>query len=540
VREFARNLCTADNATMNWTFTYPSQRMPVLAENVVSTSQPLATQAGLNALRDGGSAADAAICAAAALTVVEPVANGIGSDAFAIHWNGGLQGLNASGKSPAGQSRESFRDADSMPTTGWGPVTVPGCVSAWVALHAKFGRLPFERLLEPAIGYAKNGFPVSPMTASSWRRSVEKYKHFAPWMKTFAPNGKGPATGEVVRLPDHAATLGEIATTKGESFYRGSLADRIQEAAIRDGAAMRATDLASHHPEWVEPWSIQYGELELHEMPPNGQGLAALLALGLLAHHDLARMTPDSSQCLHIQIEAMKAAFADAHKYVADPTLGIKSARQLLEPQRLAKRAAEINPSRASAWQAQDLGRSDTVYLCSADAEGRMVSYIQSNYEGFGSGIVVPGTGIALQNRGACFSIERDHANEYAPGKRPFHTIIPAFLTRANAPVAAFGVMGGAMQPQGHIQVVLRMVHQQLNPQSALDAPRWQVMSDGSVALEAGFQPGAADQLASMGHTVKVVTDGSVFFGGAQMAYCNGGSYIAASDPRRDGQAAGF
>ncbi len=525
---------------MKWTFKYPSQRMPVLAENVVCTSQPLATQAGLNAIRDGGSAADAAICAAATLTVVEPVANGIGSDAFAIHWNGGLQGLNASGRSPAGQSRESFANAARMPSTGWEPVTVPGCVSAWVALHAILGRLPFERLLEPAIQYATNGFPVSPMTASSWRRSVEKFSSFKSWMQTFAPNGKGPATGEVVRLPDHAATLREIAATKGESFYRGALAERIQAAAVSDGAAMRARDMASHQAEWVEPWSIQYGDLELHEMPPNGQGLAALIALGLLACHDLSRLAPDSAPLLHLQIEAMKAAFADAHTFVADPSLGTANSRRLLEPEYLTKRAAEINISQASEWKARELPRSDTVYLCSADAEGHMVSYIQSNYEGFGSGIVVPGTGIALQNRGACFSLERDHANVYAPGKRPFHTIIPAFLTRANAPIAAFGVMGGAMQPQGHVQVVVRLVHEQLNPQSALDAPRWQVMNDGSVALEAGFKPAAAEQLAAMGHTVKVVSDGSVFFGGAQMAYRNGGSYIAASDPRRDGQAAGF
>ncbi|MBL9140880.1 MAG: gamma-glutamyltransferase family protein [Phycisphaerae bacterium] len=525
---------------MDWRFSYPSQRMPVLARSVVATSQPLATQAGLQALQDGGTAADAAICSAITLTVVEPVANGIGSDAFALVWNGGLSGLNASGRSPMGQARAAFDGMDAMPRTGWPAVTVPGCVSAWVALHARAGRLPFERLFEPAIRYATEGYPVSPMTAASWRRSVDRYKAFPAWMATFAPHGRGPAVGEVVRLPDHARTLASIAASKGESFYRGEIAARIEAAARADGGAMRAADLSAHQPAWVEPWSMDYRDVTLHEIPPNGQGLAALIALGILGRFDAKGMDPDGADWTHLQIEAMKAAFADAHAFVADPDLGVGNARALLDPAYLATRAASIRMDRASAWQPRQLPASSTVYLCAADSEGHLVSYIQSNYEGFGSGVVVPGTGIALQNRGAGFSLAAGHPNEYAPGKRPYHTIIPGFLSRNGAPVAAFGVMGGAMQPQGHVQVVTRLTDQGLNPQSALDAPRWQVLENGDVALEPGFPPTTIDSLRARGHSLTVAPDASVFFGGGQMAFRSGESYIAASDPRRDGMAAGF
>lgn len=525
---------------MDWSFPYRSQRMPVCAPAVVATGQPLAAQAGLHALRDGGTAADAAICAAITLTVVEPVANGIGSDAFALCWNGSLQGWNSSGRSPAGQPLTAFDGLTTMPRTGWPAVTVPGCVALWAALHQSAGRLPFERLFQPAIHYAEEGYPVSPMTAASWARSVEKYKAFPAWMATFAPEGRAPAPGQVVRLPDHARTLREIAATRGESFYRGKLAQQIEAAARADGAALRASDLAAHHAEPAEPWSVGYRGVDVHELPPNGQGVAALITLAILANLDFSRVKPDSTDWVHLQVEAMKAAFVDTHARVADPAAGTDAAHALLDPAFLKGRAQRIRADRAQAWEPTPLPGSSTVYLCAADSEGHMVSYIQSNYEGFGSGVVVPGTGIALQNRGACFSLQAGHPNQYAPGKRPFHTIIPAFLTRNGAPLAALGVMGGAMQPQGHMQVVMRLVDQQLNPQSALDAPRWQIMDDGTLALEPGFPAQTVSELAARGHTVRVVTDSSVFFGGGQLAWRDGSIYLAGSDPRRDGQAVGM
>jgi gamma-glutamyltranspeptidase/glutathione hydrolase len=524
---------------MRWDFPFRSQRMPTIARNVVATGQPLAAQAGIAALEAGGTAADAAIAAAATLTVVEPTANGIGSDAFAITWDGELHGLNSSGRSPAGLARAHFDPHTEMPRLGWDAVTVPGCVAGWVALHERHGALPFERLLEPAIRYAEGGFPVSPMAAAGWSRALARYAAFPDWMRTFAPNGRAPSVGEVVALPDHAATLRDIARTKGASFYQGTIADRIDAAARAAGAAMRATDLAAHQAGWVEPWSIDYRGVTLHEIPPNGQGLAALVALGILRHHALGALPEDGVDSIHLQVEAMRAAFVDVRRFVTDPDVAGDAPRRLLEPSYLKERAAAIRMDRAGTWQPRELPRSSTVYLCAADAQGHMVSWIQSNYEGFGSGIVVPGTGIALQNRGAGFTLERGHPNEYAPSKRPYHTIIPGFLTRGGRPLAAFGVMGGPMQPQGHLQVVVRIEDHGHNPQSAIDAPRWQLIDDGSLALEPGFPPGTSDALAARGHRIHTEAT-PPFFGGAQMAWRHGDAYIAASDPRRDGQAAGF
>jgi gamma-glutamyltranspeptidase/glutathione hydrolase len=303
---------------------------------------------------------------------------------------------------------------------------------------------------------------------------------------------------------------------------------------------MRAADLAEHAPSWVTPWSIDYRGVTLHEIPPNGQGLAALIALGILQHFEMGKFPADSADSLHAQIEAMRAAFVDVRRYVADPDRGTGEAEQLLQPAHLQARAASIRMERAGTWTASALPKSSTVYLCTADAQGRMVSWIQSNYEGFGSGIVIPGTGIAMQNRGAGFTLERGHPNEYAAAKRPYHTIIPGFLTRAGQPLAAFGVMGGPMQPQGHLQVVVRMMDQGLNPQSAIDAPRWQVMDDGTVMLEPGFPESTVTELAARGHRISIDSAATTFFGGAQMAWRGADAYIAASDPRRDGQAVGY
>lgn len=526
---------------MRWDFPYPSRRMPVIAERVVATGQPLAATAGLAVLEEGGTAVDAAICAAITLTVVEPTSNGIGGDAFAIVWDGTLHGLNASGRAPAGQPRSAFAGAERMPRTGWGSVTVPGAVSAWIELHARFGALPFGRLFEPAVRHAERGYPVSPMTAAAWARSVERFRKFPEWMNAFAPHGRAPAPGERVRLPDHARTLRAIADSGGDAFYRGELAQRIEDAARADGAAMRADDLRAHRAEWASPWSIAYRDAILHELPPNGQGVAALIALGLLRHHRIDHLDPDGAECIHLQVECMRAAFADAHRYVGDPANGRVDASGLLEPQALAARAERIDPARARRWDARPIPGAGTVYVAAADHAGRAASFIQSNYEGFGSGVVIPGTGIAMQNRGAGFSLEPGHANEYAPGARPFHTIIPGFLTRGGRALAAFGVMGGPMQAQGHVQFTVRTVDFGMNPQAAIDAPRWQVMDDGTLALEPGFPESTVAGLAQRGHAVRVDAAGTHFFGGAQCAWRTEAddAWIAASDPRRDGQAAG-
>jgi gamma-glutamyltranspeptidase/glutathione hydrolase len=524
--------------------TYPSRRSPIHAKNVVATSQPLAAQAGLRMLLAGGNAADAAIAAAIALTVVEPCSNGIGSDAFAIVHDGWrLHGLNASGRSPALLTRDVLpMGAAEMPKRGWLPVTVPGAVSAWAALHAKFGKLPFERLFEPAIEYAEHGFAVSPLIADAWRRSVAVFREFPDWMATFAPTGSGPNAGDVIRLPDHARTLRLIAQSKGEAFYTGELADAIAKHARATGGLLRKDDLKRHRADWVDPISTDVHGHRLHEIPPSGQGIAALIALGILRHFDdhLAKLGPDHPTALHLQIEAMRLALADAYAHVADPAHMRCSAEHLLSEKYLERRAALLDAKQASSPKASDLPRGGTVYLAAADASGLMVSFIQSNYWGFGSGIVVPGTGISLQNRGHGFSVDPRHANCVAPRKRPFHTIIPGFLTRADGSAdACVGVMGGAMQAQGHVQVTLRMLRWGQDPQTALDAPRWRVLDGVKLMLEAAVAKRTRNALAAMGH--EIVEAPSEEFGGGQIIRRGiNGHYVAGSDWRKDGQAVGF
>ncbi len=526
-------------ADFDWALPYPSQREPVLAGNIVATSQPLAAQAGLEMLRRGGNAVDAAVAAAIALTVVEPTSNGIGSDAFALVWaGGGLHGLNASGRAPRALSVDQFAGQDSIPYVGWGGVTVPGAVSAWVQLAGRFGALPLTTLLEPAIRYAREGFLVAPQTAGYWRRGCEgRYRDLDPFQATFCPP---PAAGEQVRLPDHAATLETIAKTDGEAFYRGELARRIAAHAKDTGGLLNEADLAAHEADWVRPISIDYHGWTLHEIPPNGQGLAALLMLGILRNHDVKSLPVDSPESLHLQIEAMKLAFADAHRYIADPAYMDVSVEQLLEPGYLAERAALIDPSRAGDPKSGTPRPGGTVYLTAADAGGTMISYIQSNYTGFGSGMVVPGTGIALQNRGCCFTLEAGHPNQAGPGKRPYHTIIPGFVTRGDEPVMSFGVMGGFMQPQGHAQVLVRLADYAQNPQAALDAPRWRVDGGMVVTLEPGFEPRVYEALREMGHEIRVARARTVAHGGGQSIYRLRDGYFGASDLRRDGQAVGF
>ncbi|MCA9291857.1 MAG: gamma-glutamyltransferase family protein [Phycisphaerales bacterium] len=526
----------------DWRFPYPSQRMPVLARNIVATSQPLAAQAGLDILRAGGNAVDAAIATAITLTVVEPTSNGLGADNFALIWSDGrLHGLNASGRAPAALRPEDFGALTEVPLFDWRAVTVPGAVSGWVAAHQRFGRLPFASLFEAAIRYAKSGFLVSPQTAYYWGRGAERYEgdDFRAWHDTFAPNGP-PKAGERFHSDDHARTLQQIAVDSGASFYRGDLAKQIAAASQAGGGRMTVDDLAAHEPEWVEPISIDYHGYRLHEIPPNGQGLAALLMLGILRHHPIRDLQVDCPDVVHVQIEAMKLAFADAHRYIADPKWMDVDVRALLDDDYLAGRARLIDPSRAQNFDHGTPLSGGTILLTAADERGMMVSFIQSNYTGFGSGKVVPGTGIAMQNRGGCFNLTPGHPNQANGGKRPFHTIIPGFVTRHGAPVMAFGVMGGAMQPQGHAQVLSRIVDFRQNPQAALDAPRWQVFDGMRVGVEPGFPDDVYDTLRAKGHDVETPPEHTVAYGGGQAIWRLKDGYLGASDLRRDGQAVGY
>jgi len=523
-----------------WNFPYPSQRMPVFAGNVVATSQPLAAQAGLRMLLKGGNAVDAALAAAIALTVVEPASNGIGSDAFAMVWDGlALCGLNASGRSPRVWTPDRFAGLETMPALGWDAVTVPGAVDAWAKLSDRFGKLPFADLFAPAIRYARSGFPVSPKTAARWAKTPALYKNYPDFGAAFLPGGKPPGIGEIFRCPDQAGTLEKIAASRGESFYRGELAGRIVAYARATGGALTEADLAEHRSDWVEPIAQEYQGVHLHELPPNGQGLAALIALGILNHHNISRFPVDSPDSLHLQLEAMKIAFAEAHRHIADPTSMQVKVRALLDGDFLSERAGAIDGVRAGHFTPGPPAEKGTVYLTAADESGMMVSYIQSNYNGFGSGIVVPGTGISMQNRASGFTLEPGHPNRVDGAKRPFHTIIPGFVMKANKPLMSFGVMGGSMQAQGHVQMMVRIFDYGQNPQTASDAPRWHVFRDGSVALEEGFSTAVVDELARRGHKI-ILGQPESLFGGAQLIYRLEKGYCAASDHRKDGLAVGF
>ena len=518
-------------------------RSTVYARNgLAATSHPLGAKAAVEMLEGGGNAVDAAIAAAAALTVVEPTSNGLGSDAFAILWDGErLHGLNASGRSPAALAPERFEGLAEVPRLGWDSVTVPGAVGAWAELSERFGALPFADLLEPAVRYAREGFLVSPITARAWSRAPGVFGGFEEFARGFLPEGRAPRPGELFRYPDQARTLERIAETRGDAFYRGDLAERIAAAARADGGLLDEADLAAYRPEWVGTLSTSFADVELHEIPPNGSGLAALIALGVLRHHPLRDAPVDSADSLHLQIEAMKLGFADAHRYVADPDHLDVDPRDLLDDGYLAERAREIDPARAGDPAYGVPRRGGTVYLTAADERGMMVSFIQSNYYGFGSGVVVPGTGISMQNRGAGFVLQEGHPNRVGGGKRPFHTIIPAFLTQGGAPLASFGVMGGPMQPQGHLQMVVRMRLYGQDPQAAADAPRWRVIEGRRVAVEQGFPPATLEELRERGHDLTTeAPEASFSYGGAQLIVRTVGGYVAGSDPRKDGQAVGY
>ncbi len=524
----------------SWNLPYAWPRKPLLAQNVVATSQPLAAQAGLRMLAAGGNAVDAIVATAITLTLVEPVSNGIGSDAYAILWDGkALHGLNASGRSPAAWTPEFFSGQAQMPARGWNSVTVPGCVSAWGLLSERFGKLPFARLFEPAIGYGRDGFLVSPTIAKQWANQVAELREQPGFAQAFMPQGRAPRAGERFRFPEHAATLERIAATRGDAFYRGELAERIAAHSKQHGGAMTASDLAAHASDWIAPLRIDYRGYTLHELPPNGQGIVALIALGILQHFDLASHPVDGPDSLHLQIEAVKLAFADAWRYVGDLDHMDVPPQQLLEPEYLRQRARLIDLKRAQDFGPGSPPKGGTVYLTAADASGMMISYIQSNYMGFGSGVVVPETGISLQNRGATFVLRPGHPNCVGPRKRPYQTIIPGFVTRAGVPVMSFGVMGGTMQPQGHAQVMVRIADYGQNPQAACDGPRFRFVQGLDVSVEDGFPAASIEELLRRGHRIVTVDDYNQF-GSAQLIWKLDGGYFAASDPRRDGQAVGF
>lgn len=515
-------------------------RALLFARNIVATSQPLAAQAGLQMLRSGGNAVDAALATAITLTVVEPAMNGLGSDAFAIVWDGNrLHGLNASGRSPVAWTPERFAQNERMPLLGWDSVTVPGAVSGWVALSDEFGKLPFADLFSAAIDYARKGFQVGHITAAVWQRSKSVYAAYPAFMQTFMPNGRSPQAGEMVKLPHHASTLERIAASKGDDFYRGELAEAMISDCKKHDGAMTLDDLANHRAQWITPISQQYRGVTLHEIPPNGQGLLALIALGILAWRDIEKYPLDSVDSIHLQIEAVRLAYADIERNLADADYMTRSVQDLLDPAYLKQRSKQIRMRRASRTLSKIPASPDTVYLTTADQDGMMVSFIQSNYLGFGSGIVVPATGISLQNRGYGFTLEEGHPNQVAGGKRPYHTIIPAFVTRNDEAVMSFGVMGGHMQAQGHVQMMVRIFDYGQNPQAASDAPRWHLYEDGRVGVETGFDKKLAARLAKRGHQI-VYDNETRIFGGAQLIRKLEDGYCGASDHRKEGQAVGY
>nr|WP_297525570.1 gamma-glutamyltransferase family protein [uncultured Roseateles sp.] len=542
---------TAPHPAFDWSRGYASQRSPVFARNVVSTSHPQAAQAGLRILGQGGNAVDAAIATAACMTLLEPCSNGLGSDAFAIVWDGKtLQGLNASGIAPQAWTPEYFDRKHgagaSLPLRGWDAVTVPGAVGGWVALSERYGKLPFADLMAPAIEIAERGYAVPVIVQGKWHLAsqVADLVSQPGFADAFLPKGRAPEVGEVFRFAAAARTLRLIADTKGAAFYRGEIAEATAAFARETGGAITAADFAAYAPEWVDTISMDYAGHTLHEIPPNGQGIAALIALGLLKQFDIASLPVDSAESHHLQIEAMKLAFADTYRYVSDARTMAVQAAELLDPNYLAERAKLIDRSKAQDFQAGNPVKGGTIYLTAADESGMMVSFIQSNYHGFGSGVVVPDYGLSLQNRGHGFTREAGHANVVAPGKRPFHTIIPAFLMKDGQPQMSYGVMGANMQPQGHLQTLVRMVDHRQHPQAACDAPRWRYNAGLSINVESTMNPAAVAGLRALGHQIAEINDSYQDFGAGQFIWRLGDpaveGYVAASDPRRDGAAAGW
>lgn len=521
-------------------YRYPSKRMVVFGnKGMVATSQQLAANAGLDIIKKGGNAIDGAIATAACLTVVEPTSNGIGGDAFALVWyKDKLHGLDSCGYAPEGLSMEKLKEkgVEEIPKYGWIPVTVPGAPAAWRELSNKFGRLPLKDVLKPAIEYAMEGFPVSPTVAYFWERAFSIYKNslkgdeFKYWFSTFTKNGRPPRVGEIWRLPHHGETLMEIGDTDGESFYSGDLAEKIDQFSRKTGGYIRKKDLENYKPEWVEPISVNYRGYDIWEIPPSGQGIVALMALNILKEFEPA--DKEDPITYHRQIEAIKLAFADAKEYLCDKK-GMKVKVEDLLSDSYGKERKKLIEDRAILPTFGKPNSGGTVYLATADGEGNMVSYIQSNYMGFGSGLVVPETGIALHNRGHNFSNDPCHVNCLKPLKKPYHTIIPSFITKGKEAVGPFGVMGAFMQPQGHVQVAMNMIDFGLNPQEALDVHRWQWIEGKKVLVEPNFPNNIARKLDHMGHEIHPQLRSDTF-GRGQIIIKKNNTLLGASDPRAD------
>ncbi|WP_223669061.1 gamma-glutamyltransferase [Kangiella shandongensis] len=541
-------------------------RSEIIAPNAMAaTSQPLATQVALDVMKNGGNAIDAAIAANAALGLMEPTGSGIGGDLFAIVWHEKTQrlyGLNASGRSPQGLSYDQLKaeldklERDKLPPYGMLPISVPGAVDGWFELHHKFGKMPMDKVLQPAINYAENGFPVSELIAYYWNLSVPRLSpQPGAFSETFTIDGKAPREGQMFKNPDLAATYKLLARDGRYAFYKGEIAKKIDAFMKENDGYLRYEDLATHDSNWVEPLGVDYKGYTLWELPPNGQGIAALQMLQIIKNFDLAKMGYNSTDSLHTLVEAKKLAFEDRAKFYADLDFGKQPVKKLISDAYGKKRAELIKERAARTVQAgnPNLSEGDTIYLTTADQEGNMVSLIQSNYRGMGSGVVVPGLGFVFQDRGQLFSMDKSHANVYEPGKRPFHTIIPAFVTKDGKPHMSFGVMGGAMQPQGHVQILVNMIDYGMNLQEAGDATRWQHMGSteptesqqayltdgGYIEVESGVSPQVLRDLQQKGHDVR---SGNGGFGGYQAILRDHeeGVYRGASESRKDGQAAGF
>jgi gamma-glutamyltranspeptidase/glutathione hydrolase len=535
-------------------------RSEVMAPRAMAaTSHPLATQIALDIMRGNGNAIDAAIAANAALGLMEPTSNGIGGDLFALVWDAttaSLQGLNASGRSPRSLSREWFEEngIDRIPLYGPLPVSVPGAVDGWFMLHERFGKLPMKRILQPTIDYARNGHPVPETIAYYWDQSIEDLAPYPGFLEQMTIDGRAPRAGELWKNPNLATTLEAIARGGRDAFYKGNIARVIDEYMKSNGGFLSYEDMTTHSSSWVEPVSVNYRGYDIWELPPNGQGIAALQILSIMEQHDIASMGFGSADHIHLFLEAKKLAFEDRARFYSDPEYMDIRVEKLISKEYATRRNALIDMSKAATefphGDPEVLRDGDTIYLTTADSQGNMVSLIQSNYQGMGSGMTPPGLGFVLQDRGELFNLEAGHPNSFEPGKLPFHTIIPAFITRDGKPEISFGLMGGGMQPQGHAQIVVNIVDFQMGLQEAGDAPRihhcgsseptGEVMSDGGIVnLETGIDPEVIRQLEERGHKIQPAHGP---FGGYQAIrrLPESGVYIGASESRKDGQAAGF
>ncbi|WP_157159031.1 gamma-glutamyltransferase family protein [Brachyspira pilosicoli] len=525
---------------------YSSSRNVVFgSKGMVASSNVLATEAGIEILKKGGNAIDSAIATAAALTVVEPTSNGLGGDAFAIvYFDNKLHAINGSGFSPKNLDVDkiSSLNLDSVPHYGLIPITVGGIPATWAALSKKFGKLKLLEVLEPAIRYAQDGYALQPQVAFDWNIAFNNYlkvssnkEEFKYWFDTFSFNGKAPEVGSIVKLPHHAKTLFEIGNTYAESFYRGEIAEKIDRFMKKYGGYLSKDDLNDYYPTWVEPITTNYRGYDVYEIPPNGHGITVLMALNILSNFDELNT--------HYDIEALKLAFTDTKKYIADEKHMKVKIEEMLSKEYAKERAKLITKNKALEPSNYIFNSGDTVYLAAADSYGNIVSFIESNYMGFGSGIVIPETGIALHNRGANFSLDKSSANFIAPRKKPYHTIIPGFLCKDNKPIGAFGVMGAFMQPQGHLQVLRNMIDDNLNPQSALDKPRWQWVGEKNIELEHNFDSNLASELQSKGHNIikKDKLNGFGYFGRGQIVFRNENNVLyGGCDYRTDSAIIGY